>query len=60
MPPVMSALLAFVVALCRSRASLCLENLALHSRPIQPPACGQVIAVPEAGGLHHYYERVAA
>ena len=30
MPPVMSALLAFVVALCRSRASLCLENLALR------------------------------
>jgi putative transposase len=27
MQPVMSALLAFVVALCRSRASLCLENL---------------------------------
>jgi hypothetical protein len=31
-----------------------------NSRPIQPPACGQVIAVPEAGGLHHHYERVAA
>jgi putative transposase len=30
MPPVMSALLAFVVALCRSRASLYLENLALR------------------------------
>ena len=30
MPPVMSALLTFVVALCRSRASLCLENLALR------------------------------
>jgi len=31
-----------------------------NSRPIQPAACGQVIAVPEAGGLHHHYERVAA
>ena len=30
MPPVMSALLACVVALFRSRASLCLENLALR------------------------------
>jgi transposase InsO family protein len=30
MQPVMSALLAFVVALFRSRASLCLENLALR------------------------------
>jgi putative transposase len=30
------------------------------SRPIQPPDCGQVIAVPAVGGLHHPYERVAA
>jgi putative transposase len=30
MPPVMSALLTFVIALCRSRASLCLDNLALR------------------------------
>src|SRR5919108_1633804 len=30
MQPVMSALLAFVVSLFRSRASLCLENLALR------------------------------
>jgi hypothetical protein len=31
-----------------------------QSRLIQPAACGQVIEVPEAGGLHHHYERVAA
>jgi putative transposase len=30
MPPVVSALLAFVAALFRSRASLCLEHLALR------------------------------
>jgi putative transposase len=29
-------------------------------RPIQPPGHGRVIAVPEVGGLHHHYERVAA
>jgi putative transposase len=29
-------------------------------RPIQTPGHGQVIAVPEVGGLHHHYERVAA
>ena len=29
-------------------------------RPMQPPSHGQVIAVPEVGGLHHHYERVAA
>jgi hypothetical protein len=30
MLPVMSTLLAFVAGLCRSRASLCLEHLALR------------------------------
>jgi len=34
MPPVMSALPAFVVALFRSRASLCLANLALRPQAI--------------------------
>jgi putative transposase len=29
------------------------------SRPMQPPDRGQVLAVPEVGGLHHHYERVA-
>jgi len=29
-------------------------------RPIQPPANGRVIAVPEVWGLHHHYERQAA
>jgi hypothetical protein len=32
MPPVLSALLAFVVSLFRSRASLRLENLALRQQ----------------------------
>src|SRR5262249_52169419 len=29
-------------------------------RPVQPPALGPVIAVPEVGGLHHHYERRVA
>jgi putative transposase len=29
-------------------------------RPVQPPDLGEVIAVPEVGGLHHHYERRAA
>jgi len=29
-------------------------------RPVQPPDLGEVIAVPEVGGLHHHYERQAA
>jgi transposase InsO family protein len=28
--------------------------------PVQPPDLGEVIAVPEVGGLHHHYERQAA
>jgi len=27
---------------------------------IQPPAMGEVIELPEGGGLHHRYERRAA
>jgi transposase InsO family protein len=30
------------------------------SRPIQLPDREQVIGLPEVGGLHHHYERVAA
>jgi hypothetical protein len=29
-------------------------------RPIQPPTMGKVVALPEVGGLHHRYERLAA
>jgi dienelactone hydrolase len=31
-----------------------------EARPVQPPEQGKVIEVPEVGGLHHHYERVAA
>jgi len=29
-------------------------------RAVVPPEAGEVIAVPEVGGLHHHYERRAA
>ena len=29
------------------------------TRTAQPPACGTIVAVPHAGGLHHHYERRA-
>jgi putative transposase len=29
-------------------------------RPVQPPELGPVQEVPEVGGLHHHYERIAA
>jgi putative transposase len=42
------------------RTHLALEMDSPERRPIQPPANGRVIAVPEVGGLHHHYERQAA
>jgi hypothetical protein len=30
------------------------------SRPIQPPAMGPVVEIPQVGGLHHLYTRKAA
>jgi putative transposase len=42
------------------RTHLALEMDSPEPRPIQPPANGRVIAVPEVGGLHHHYERQAA
>ena len=29
-------------------------------RPIQPRRAGKIIAIPQVGGLHHRYERLAA
>jgi putative transposase len=43
-----------------SRTHLSLQKDAPEPRPIQPPSAGQIIAIPEAGGLHHRYERRAA
>jgi hypothetical protein len=44
----------------RSRTHLSLAKDAPIHRPIQPPALGKVIALPQVGGLHHRYERRAA
>jgi hypothetical protein len=29
-------------------------------RAVEPPEYGPVSVVPEVGGLHHHYERIAA
>lgn len=44
----------------RSRTHLALEKDSPEPRPIQRPNAGQIIAIPEVGGLHHRYERRAA
>jgi hypothetical protein len=42
------------------RTHLSLEMDAPASRAIQPPELGPVRKLPEVGGLHHHYERIAA
>ncbi|MFZ0888440.1 MAG: integrase core domain-containing protein [Candidatus Binataceae bacterium] len=44
----------------RSRTHLSLDKDCPDPRPIQPPNRGKVIAIPQVGGLHHRYERLAA
>jgi putative transposase len=43
-----------------TRTHLSLEKDTPASRSVQPPDLGQVIALPQVGGLHHRYERRAA
>jgi hypothetical protein len=44
----------------RSRTHLSLAKDSPVPRPIQLPAMGPVVALPQVGGLHHRYERRAA
>jgi len=44
----------------QSRTHLSLDNDSPRPRPIAPPMCGQVVASPQVGGLHHRYDRRAA
>ena len=37
-----------------------LNTDAPNPRPVQPPELGVVTKIPEVGGLHHHYERIAA
>jgi putative transposase len=44
----------------RTRTHLSLGKDCPESRPIHPPAAGNIIQFPQVGGLHHRYERRAA
>lgn len=44
----------------RTRTHLSLDTDCPHLRPIQPRWSGHVISLPQVGGLHHRYERIAA
>jgi putative transposase len=43
-----------------SRTHLALGKDAPEPRPIEPPEGGDIVAVPQVGGLHHRYIRCAA
>jgi putative transposase len=42
-----------------SRTHLSLKRNSPFPRPVEPPATGRVISVPQVGGLHHRYQRCA-
>ena len=44
----------------RFRTHLSLAMDCPEPRPVEPPEAGDVVAVPEIGGLYHHYERRAA
>jgi putative transposase len=43
-----------------TRTHLSLDKDCPEPRPIMPRQIGKVIAIPQVGGLHHRYERLAA
>jgi len=44
----------------RTRTHLSLGKDCPEPRSVHPPTHGKVIAIPQVGGLHHRYERLAA
>jgi hypothetical protein len=44
----------------RWRTHLSLAMDCPEPRPVLPPDRGSVVEIPEVGGLHHHYERIAA
>ncbi len=51
---------SFVAYYHESRTLLSRAKDAPESRPVQSPELGRIAAIPQAGGLHHRYERRAA
>ncbi len=44
----------------RSRSHLSLGRDSPVPRPVESAKAGEIIALPQVGGLHHRYERLAA
>jgi putative transposase len=51
---------AYVEYYLKSRTHLSLAKDAPISRAVAPPGDGEIVAIPQVGGLHHRYERRAA
>jgi putative transposase len=50
----------YVAYYVRSRTHLSLGKDTPSRRPVIPPSAGRIVTIPEVGGLHHRYDRVAA
>jgi hypothetical protein len=50
----------YVAYYLRSRTHLALGKNAPITRPVSPLSAGRIVAIPEVGGLHHRYDRIAA
>jgi putative transposase len=50
----------YVAYYMRSRTHLALAKDTPCPRPVTPPSTGRIVAIPEVGGLHHRFDRIAA
>jgi putative transposase len=50
----------YVAYYLRSRTHLSLGKDTPSRRPVIPPSAGHIVTMPEVGGLHHRYDRIAA
>jgi hypothetical protein len=51
---------SFLTYYHESRTHLSLDKDAPEARPVQAARTGMIVAIPQVGGLHHRYERLAA
>ena len=53
-------LTSYLIYYHESRTHLSLAKDTPDARPVQPVGSGKIVALPQLGGLHHRYERLAA
>ncbi len=55
----LSILRSYMVYYNESRCHLSLDRNSPIARVVEPPSKGNVVAIPQVGGLHHRYSRAA-